>query len=630
MAQQNNLDFNIAMHTKGMEQIAMLINRVSALEAETKKLASANTTLGKSTEAVIQNGKRYNNALDAQSKALRNARQGSQMAMMQFQDFFTSVSTGASPIQAFNQQIGQLGYSLTMMQGGLGKFGRILSGPVGIALIVATSLLGAFKDQIFGTSNKTVDFAKTANTAFTSISENITNGLQPAIERLGPVISAVSQLWVVMKEIAVATVQGIVMLLNRLIGGVVGAINAVVILVSNGMNIIKEIGAAVVNSFVKVVNYVIDGVENFINNTKGVANSFLEFTGASFRFAETKFKRMTEVTNQWAGSTVKAVSEASNAFMKGFRTDYINLGDLSVSYKAKEDKKNGGASKGLTDAQKEAKKLAEATARWNKAFPSEGVNNAAEVYKDYRIMMIKSAEFSNNRISDLDDEMARNSIDRAAQMAKEIGYISQAAGEDISNFFQKPYEELQNSFRTIGQSVSDAFKGMLTGAMSWKDGMKSIISAVIDQLWQLYVVQQIVGFVTKALGGLGAPNPAAASTAAANIITVNPNAIASAFTPKAVGGYVGAQQPYLVGEKGPELFVPGGSGTIIPNKNMGMATSNSGGINISVDARGSSDPAAVRAQVEAGILQAAPAIIAAAEARTVAGLRRPRLGGAIK
>jgi hypothetical protein len=78
------------------------------------------------------------------------------------------------------------------------------------------------------------------------------------------------------------------------------------------------------------------------------------------------------------------------------------------------------------------------------------------------------------------------------------------------------------------------------------------------------------------------------------------------------------------------LFIPGGSGTIIPNRNL---SSNGGGgnpINISVDARGASDPAAVRAQVQQGILEAAPAIIAAAESRTVAGLRRPRLGGVMQ
>jgi len=64
---EQNLDFNIIAHTQGMEQIANLINRVGALEAETKKLASANAALSSSTDSVIRNGVRYNNALDAQS-----------------------------------------------------------------------------------------------------------------------------------------------------------------------------------------------------------------------------------------------------------------------------------------------------------------------------------------------------------------------------------------------------------------------------------------------------------------------------------------------------------------------------------------------------------------------------------
>ena len=39
--------------------------------------------------------------------------------------------------------------------------------------------------------------------------------------------------------------------------------------------------------------------------------------------------------------------------------------------------------------------------------------------------------------------------------------------------------------------------------------------------------------------------------------------------PKAAGGDVSGGTPYLVGEKGPELMIPRGSGTIIPNDKMG-------------------------------------------------------------
>jgi len=163
-------------------------------------------------------------------------------------------------------------------------------------------------------------------------------------------------------------------------------------------------------------------------------------------------------------------------------------------------------------------------------------------------------------------------------------------------------DEIQASFEAVGTAVANSFKGMLTGAMSFKDAMRGIIGAVIDELFRLYVVKQIVGIVTSAVG-----LPPA----------------------RALGGSVTGNKPYMVGERGPELFIPGGNGTIIPNSNMRGGGGGSS-FNISVDARGSNDPAAVRAQVQQGILEAAPAIIAAAESRTISNLRRPRLGGAMQ
>jgi phage-related minor tail protein len=185
-------------------------------------------------------------------------------------------------------------------------------------------------------------------------------------------------------------------------------------------------------------------------------------------------------------------------------------------------------------------------------------------------------------------------------------------------------DDMQKSFEAIGTAVSDSFKGMLTGAASFKDAMKGIISAVIDELFRLFVVQQIVGIVSGALGGL---KPGGASGGAFGSSTGNflPGIPANAY-----GGSVTGNKPTLVGERGPELFVPSGNGTIIPNSNMRGGGGGGSPISISVDARGSNDPAAVRAQVQQGILEAAPAIIAAAESRTIAGLRRPRLGGAMQ
>lgn len=51
---------------------------------------------------------------------------------------------------------------------------------------------------------------------------------------------------------------------------------------------------------------------------------------------------------------------------------------------------------------------------------------------------------------------------------------------------------------------------------------------------------------------------------------------------KAMGGPVSSGSPYVVGEKGPELFVPNSSGSIIPNSKMGSGSGGTGGTNVNV------------------------------------------------
>jgi len=57
------------------------------------------------------------------------------------------------------------------------------------------------------------------------------------------------------------------------------------------------------------------------------------------------------------------------------------------------------------------------------------------------------------------------------------------------------------------------------------------------------------------------------------------------YSGRALGGKVQDGSAYMVGEQGPEMFVPSQSGTIIPNKKMGSATNVNITIN-TIDARG--------------------------------------------
>ena len=61
---------------------------------------------------------------------------------------------------------------------------------------------------------------------------------------------------------------------------------------------------------------------------------------------------------------------------------------------------------------------------------------------------------------------------------------------------------------------------------------------------------------------------------------------------KAAGGPVNAGTTYLVGERGPELFTPSGSGSIIPNHKLG-----GGGGSVNITVNGAIDPESTARQI---------------------------------
>lgn len=555
MAQQN-VEFNIGANVTGMEAIATLINRVGALEAETKKLASANAALSSSTDAVIKNGARYNNALDAQSKELRNARQGTQQLGMQINDFATSVSTGASPIQAFNQQLGQVGYAMSMMGGTAGKVGAFLAGPWGAAITIATMALGGMISKLFETSEETKKLEKASA------------DLDSAIEARKDSEDSL--------RLALAKTAGE----YRKIRAEMQA------------NALMAVNSAKVelNARLKVLTGLMAEQSRLEQEVRGAGGMRAQAEMGTGQVIDRYFN---------SRETAKAITSvrAQTAELEGL-TAKLNAATVDVVQAAKAADRAGGKKGG--DGSNAATRAAEAAAKKEQ----EIANSLAQHKIRAEISWQKTWE-------SLQDQQVAKSIERSSQLQEQL----RVQAEMNRTLFIEPVnaglQELAQSYANIGNTVAGAFKGMLTGATSWKDGMKGIINSVIDELWRLYVVQQIVGLIGNALGGIGLPIPNIAGK-------------------RANGGHVSGNRPYLVGENGPELMVPGGSGTIIPNRNLGMGMTGGSGMTINVDARGANDPAAVRAQVQQGILEAAPAIIAAAEARTVQGMRRPRLGGAMQ
>ena len=123
-------------------------------------------------------------------------------------------------------------------------------------------------------------------------------------------------------------------------------------------------------------------------------------------------------------------------------------------------------------------------------------------------------------------------------------------------------QKLNSTYASIGQTIETGVVDMIMAAT---DKTKSLAEAASNTLRQL--ASQLLRFgINAGLGSLGGDDGVG---------------FFSRLFPRALGGSVSSNRPYMVGERGPELFIPGAQGNIMPNHAMGSSN-----IVVNVDASG--------------------------------------------
>lgn len=103
-------------------------------------------------------------------------------------------------------------------------------------------------------------------------------------------------------------------------------------------------------------------------------------------------------------------------------------------------------------------------------------------------------------------------------------------------------------------NLEDALVGVMMGTMSVKDAFKSMAASIVQDLIRIQIQQSITKPLGEAISGAGGFSGIFSSIFGGG---------------KALGGTVNAGEAYMVGEKGAEMFVPGRTGTIVPNNQLG-------------------------------------------------------------
>ena len=130
---------------------------------------------------------------------------------------------------------------------------------------------------------------------------------------------------------------------------------------------------------------------------------------------------------------------------------------------------------------------------------------------------------------------------------------------ELAGELQPQLEKLADQAITgLGQSFTDA----ITGAKNFSDAIKSMAKSVIDSLIRIlvqkYIVDAAFGAISGALGGGGTTTS-----------TGGGGGGGSSLPAFADGGVATGGRPAIVGERGPELFIPNRTGRVVPNDKLG-------------------------------------------------------------
>jgi hypothetical protein len=122
----------------------------------------------------------------------------------------------------------------------------------------------------------------------------------------------------------------------------------------------------------------------------------------------------------------------------------------------------------------------------------------------------------------------------------------------LSDALSAAQERMQSLADAMKDSFTSGFMSIVDGTKSAKEAFKDMARSIIAKLYEVLVVQRLVGQFNAATGqGTGIVG-----------------AIMGLFGKRATGGPITAGKPYMVGEKGPELVVPSRNGNVVPNNQL--------------------------------------------------------------
>ena len=254
----------------------------------------------------------------------------------------------------------------------------------------------------------------------------------------------------------------------------------------------------------------------------------------------------------------------------------VGVGALATAFfKARKEAKNfqklvsEGGEKEVTEAFEKQKKLVEELDKKLQKATGNAKRGAKRKFEEAQ----KELELLETRIKTLDEE-------KKITEEKKKQNEEHKKSEELIKKQEEATEKLKEKMTEVGEEIESSIKNNLrdaiTGAKSFGEAMTNVLNRIRDKILDAQI--------DKLIGGFGEAFGKGASGGKKKGLGGLLGSILGGLF--ANGGKPPVNKISVVGERGPELFVPTSSGTIIPNSSLG-GKSVTNVITVNVDASGS-------------------------------------------
>lgn len=457
---------------------------------------------------------------------------------------------------------------------------------IAAAIGTAAFALTSFGDDFTVIQGDMATFGDYARTIWGGISEGVTTAATALSDAFLGALSYISE---AMGGIPVTWAQvgeAIAGLINGQIGIIVGFADAAVAAFKGIGSAVAEGIAGAVDAVITMVERMANAVIGGVNDTIGALNSFSGITGKTFATLGTV--TLPRVTGELAGSIQNMEAAVSDAFNKAINRDYVgealqgirkqaNITALDRRMQERDARDSerpisnagygsglgapsaaggGGGGKGKKGAKPKQDELEKEIAQIQKRTAALQAETAAQaginpLVEDYGYAVEKARAYQ-----ELETAAKEAGIPVTDALKTKMLELSDAYAQAVVASAQlgESQDEIRQRAEDMRDATRDASQGIVQDLLAGKsaaDAFAGALGKIGDRLLNM-AFDQAFG-KGGIFGGVGSGGGFL-------------NALSSLFGGfRAGGGPVQAGRAYVVGEKRPELFVPGQSGHIVPS-----------------------------------------------------------------